>query len=80
MARCHESGGIEITSTEETMAMDFHFAYEQLAPNFQYDTRKESAVSWDQVPKNNKELMIATCSKILKDLKSITTVNSQSNQ
>lgn len=59
-------GGIAITSTAQTMAMNFHSIYEKLAPDFSYETRKESATQWELVPKNNKELMIATCAELLK--------------
>jgi hypothetical protein len=47
------------------MAQKFHEAYERLAPQLDYETRKESAVPWDDVPENNKKLMIAVCTEIL---------------
>lgn len=37
----------------------FHFEYEHLAPAFNYETRLESRVTWDKVPKNNRALMRA---------------------
>lgn len=43
----------------EYVAKAFHDAYEKLAPKFGYETRKESAVPWDEVPENNQNLMIA---------------------
>ena len=46
-------------TTEEYVAKEFHDAYERLAPLFGYETRKESAVPWDDVPDTNKALMIA---------------------
>ena len=51
--------------TAEQLAKRFHEAYERLAPQFGYETRKESAVPWQDVPENNKRLMIAVCAEIL---------------
>ena len=51
----------------EELARKFHQTYEELAPEYGYETREESAVPWHQVPENNKKLMIAVCQKILKD-------------
>lgn len=52
--------------TPEQLAQKFHETYEQLAPSYSYKTRKESAVPWEDVPDNNKNLMIAVCAEILK--------------
>ena len=49
----------------EALAQRFHETYERLAPQYGYETRKESAVEWEDVPTNNKNLMIAVCSEIL---------------
>lgn len=43
----------------EQLAKLFHETYERLAPDFGYETRKASAVPWEQVPERNKRLMIA---------------------
>lgn len=51
--------------TAETLAEQFHEAYERLAPQFSYATRKESAVPWQQVPENNRNLMVAVCREVL---------------
>ena len=48
----------------EEMANAFHEAYERLAPNFDYKTRDRSAVPWDEVPQNNKRLMIRVCEEL----------------
>ena len=48
----------------ERLAQAFHEAYEELAPRFGYKTRDASAVPWADVPKNNKELMIATARRV----------------
>jgi len=40
-------------------------AYERLAPQFNYETRKASAKPWAEAPENNRRLMIAVCAEIL---------------
>lgn len=45
--------------TDEETAQAFHEEYERLAPSFEYETRKASAVPWDDVPEKNRHLMIA---------------------
>jgi hypothetical protein len=47
------------------LARLFHDTYERLAPEFGYSTRPESRVAWDDVPENNRLLMIATAAEIL---------------
>lgn len=42
----------------ERVAKAFHETYERLAPMFNYTTRPESAVPWDDVPWANRSLMI----------------------
>lgn len=54
----------KIVSAEE-LAMFFHETYEKLAPEFSYKTKKASAVDWKDVPKNNKDLMIAVAEKVI---------------
>lgn len=49
----------------EDLARRFHEAYERLAPSFGYETREESAVPWDDVPEQNRALMIAVCAELL---------------
>jgi hypothetical protein len=49
----------------EAFAKMFHEAYERLAPEFGYETRKESAKPWEEVPEQNRKLMIATCADVL---------------
>lgn len=48
----------------EKIAHLFHETYEELAPSFGYETRKESAVPWEQVPENNRNLMIAVAARV----------------
>jgi uncharacterized protein HemY len=49
----------------EQLARLFHETYEELAPRFNYETRKASAKPWEEVPKSNKNLMIAVAERIL---------------
>ena len=48
----------------DDLARQFHEIYERLAPNFGYKTREASAVPWENVPDNNKRLMIAVCKEL----------------
>lgn len=48
----------------ELLARTFHEAYERLAPSFGYETRKESAVDWDDVPEPNRSLMLAVAAEV----------------
>jgi hypothetical protein len=54
--------------TAEELARFFHETYERLAPEFEYETREESATAWDEVPEKNRRLMIATCAEVLRKL------------
>ena len=49
----------------EMIAGIFHATYETLAPDHGYEAREASAVGWDDVPANNKALMIATVANML---------------
>jgi hypothetical protein len=49
----------------ETLARYFHDEYERMAPTFNYQTRPASAVPWDDVPENNRRLMMAVCASVL---------------
>jgi hypothetical protein len=51
--------------TAEDLARLFHETYERLAPSYGYKTREASAVAWDDVPKPNKDLMVAVAAEIL---------------
>jgi hypothetical protein len=50
--------------TAEQVARLFHEAYERLAPSHGYETRKASAVPWDDVPEPNRSLMIAVAAEV----------------
>jgi len=47
------------------MARFFHKRYEERAPEFGYKTRPETAVPWEDLPAENRNLMIAVCEDIL---------------
>lgn len=51
----------------EDIAQAFHERYELMAPEHSYETRKESAVSWESVPANNKSLMVAVVRRLIDD-------------
>jgi hypothetical protein len=53
------------TLTPEDLAKYFHSEYERMAPHFGYKTRPASAVPWDEVPEENRRLMMAVCAGIL---------------
>lgn len=54
--------------TPEQLARRFHELYETMAPEFGYETRKESAVAWEDVPEKNRNLMVAVAAKVLDEL------------
>lgn len=56
---------LTMTIEAEKLAQRFHETYERLAPSFGYETRKESAKPWSEVPEKNKKLMIAVCAELL---------------
>jgi hypothetical protein len=47
------------------IARQFHFTYERLAPRFGYETRPETAVPWEDLPDENRKLMIAVVVDLL---------------
>lgn len=49
----------------EWIAWHFHQAYEELAPKYGYETRQESRKAWEEVPENNRLLMIAVAQHLL---------------
>lgn len=54
---------------EEQLARKFHETYEKLAPGFGYETKAESAVRWEAVPEQNRDLMVATAREVLRWLR-----------
>lgn len=55
------------TPARDALARAFHEAYERLAPDHGYQTRRASAVPWEAVPEANKTLMLATIGDVLAD-------------
>ena len=49
---------------EEQVAKAFHDTYERLAPQHNYHTRRASAKPWEDVPENNRSLMIEVVSEL----------------
>jgi hypothetical protein len=49
----------------ERVAQAFHESYERQAPEHGYKTRDASAVPWQDVPDQNKELMIAVVQDLI---------------
>ena len=68
-APCPTCAAFRAKLDREKLAKVFHDAYERLAPVYQYATRPESALPWDDVKPNLRELMMATCDAIIAYLK-----------
>ena len=64
---CYPRKETSMETPAEKIARSFHEAYEDLAPSHGYKTREASAVPWEQVPEQNKSLMIAVAGKLLDD-------------
>lgn len=61
----------DITLEEaEHLAAYFHASYESLAPLFGYQTREDSSVAWEDVPEQNRRLMVETCRHVVAALRS----------
>lgn len=54
--------------TAEELATLFHSTYERLAPKFEYETKLDSRKTWEDVPDNNRNLMIATSEEVIRIL------------
>lgn len=66
-AKAFEEGYTRIDGDEaDALAKRFHETYERLAPDFGYETRKDSAVPWENVPEKNKALMRAVCAELIR--------------
>lgn len=52
----------------ESVAKLFHDTYERLAPFFDYETREATRAPWEQIPEQNKRLMITVVTEILSQL------------
>lgn len=49
----------------ELVARKFHDTYEELALSFGYETQRESAKPWTEVPERNRNLMVAVVKRLL---------------
>jgi hypothetical protein len=49
----------------EELARLFHDTYEALAPSHGWETQERSRKDWDEVPAENKSLMIAVAARVL---------------
>lgn len=49
----------------ELIARSFHEAYEELAPEHGYETREASRKPWEDVPEQNRGLMVAVVARLL---------------
>jgi hypothetical protein len=67
-AEAVEAARPEVGKSAEDLARAFHETYERLAPQFGYQTRPDSAKRWDEVPENNRNLMIAVAAAILPEI------------
>lgn len=50
--------------TTEELARKMHETYERLAPQFGWETQKRSQKPWEEVPEENKKLMVAVISEV----------------
>lgn len=62
---------IGVLDTCNGLAELFHTRYEELAPNFGYETKEGTRKAWNDIPEDdpNKLLMIATCMAVITDLR-----------
>lgn len=49
----------------EQIARAFHESYERQAPDFGYETREASRTAWEQIPAQNRGLMVAVVIDLL---------------
>jgi len=56
------------STSAEQVAEWFHEAYERLAPQFGYQTAKETAVPWPDLPAANRALMVTVAAEVLAKL------------
>lgn len=71
LARWLELGAAWDAAGPEGVARMFHEAYERLAPDHGYETRRESAVPWADVPERNRSLMVATVVALAEELREV---------
>ncbi len=47
------------------LAQFLHETYESFAPRFGWETQKKSRKTWDKVPKENRDLMVAVARAVI---------------
>lgn len=55
----------QVALKSEDIARVFHEAYERLAPDYAWDTNDSTRVPFDELPSENRELMIHTVSEVM---------------
>lgn len=60
-----DSAAPECPPHVDWVASQFHAVYEQIAIDLGYETRRDSAVPWEDVPDLNKNLMRQTVARLL---------------
>lgn len=55
----------EASNAAAGITREFHETYERLAPSHGYETRRASAVPWDEVPEQNRALMLAVVGDLI---------------
>lgn len=58
------AGDRAVPAAHDDVARLFHETYERLAPDYGYETRRESAVPWKDVPAANRALMNAVVREV----------------
>jgi hypothetical protein len=66
VARDDQEASMQLTP--DLLARTFHESYERLAPSFGYATRDDSRQPWEQVPEQNRRLMVATAEAVIAQL------------
>lgn len=63
-----DSAALGLRRDAVALARRFHELYEELAPAAGYETRPETRVPWASLPRDNRFLMIAVCTVILREM------------
>ncbi len=52
-------------SEEEQLAKFFHTLFDALAPVYEYPTREDPRLPWDELPANYRRLMVEVCKRVI---------------
>ena len=69
IAQTGGSSDQQIGRNAVALAKRFHELYEELAPTVGYETRQDTRKPWAELPRENRQLMIAVCSVILAQMR-----------